>query len=112
MSTVPIGADGSIRWVVKEYSGPELFKRFDAEENPISLKDRIDVQEGDIVYGPWLTGGYVQMTIRLGENGKPYGVTSAGTMAPLEFDGDDRHCWVILGYVNPKAVERLVVTRT
>jgi hypothetical protein len=95
-------------FIVKEYIGPEVYKRFpDGSINTEHLLTLEDVQEGDELAIPWLTGGYVLMKAAKTKTG--FTAHGENHCVILEFDIDERHCWVAGGFVNMKALERLKI---
>lgn len=82
---------------------PEDFK-----PEPIRTEDGI--QEGSVVLIPALMGGLGVYTIERMDDGSLCGM-SGGMFASLEWDTDDRHCWVCGGTANLKAIQRLEIKR-
>lgn len=114
ISVLPADQDRpKLGFTIREYLGSPVYKRYSSPDIRINtentLKDREDVQEGDKLAIPWLTGGYVLMTVKRGEDGELY-AQGSHHMAALGFDEDDRHCWTCCGLANLRGVERLALT--
>lgn len=90
-----------LNWVVKEYIGSEIF-RFGSEESLTNLED---IKVGDELRMPTLTGYTKAKVIEL--NGKKGHAEQENYAFILEFDGDDRHCWVCGGMINKRAIANL-----
>lgn len=115
-----------LNWFVYEYQGCEVFKIVKEMEN-LSVKEmwyaqhypkdrngeplyhkpiikQEDLKEGDeVIVWDW------RGIIKSREEGELY-VDCGGSYGTLEFDNDERHCWVCSCMVN-KGVEKLMVSK-
>jgi len=105
-----LGADEPKRtlgWTVREYLGSEIYKRAsDGSVNLTPLTAQEDIQEGIEVLVPWLSGGYMPMTVAIDDDGGFFG-RGGSCIAAFEFDTDDRHCWTCGGIINTKGLRKL-----
>lgn len=83
-------------WVMREYNGTEVFK---VGAVGVPMTGREDIQPGARVIVTTLVGAF-EMTV-FEEDGELW-AESAGTVADLKFDTDDRHCWVSTYGVNKR----------
>jgi len=100
-----------LNFVVKEYIGAEVYLK-DEERGLVVAKNYEDLQEGTEIFVPALFGGYYKLLILdIDDTKKVAGAASTkeetGTAATLEYDKDDRHCWVANGIFNMDAMKRL-----
>jgi len=105
-------ADLTLGWTIKEYHGSPVYKRQPdgSVDTETTFKNLDDLKEGDELAIPWLTGGYVLMTVQRGVYGEVF-AQGQPHIAVLEFDKDDRHCWTCGGIVNLRGLERLEIQR-
>ena len=123
-----LGADDQktcfLDWTIKEHSGFEIFKltdelkslsneeiyddRYwpvDKHNDPIHHKiitAKDDLKAGDIIVGKSSLEDYLwgDGVVKSDENGKLHVIFDCGNMGILEFDTDNRHCWVCTGLIN------------
>ena len=106
-----LGADDpgqpTLGWTCQEYSGSEVFL-VDADNKVIRtpLTNESDLKPGIKVCVTTLFGDYL-MTIESDGHRLSAITDSKGTLALLEFDKDDRHCWTSPGAINLGAIKRL-----
>lgn len=102
--------DRKLGFVVTEYMGSPVYKRYsDGTINTANtLKAREDIQEGDELAIPWITGGYALMRAKRGEDGKLFAQGDPHIVI-LCFDEDDRHCWTTGGFINTRGLARLEI---
>jgi len=81
-------------WTVKEYYGETVFK-VNAPDAP--LKNIDDLKEGDKI----IVWGSCVMEVK--NDGKLYG-DSKNNMVVLDFDTDDRHCWIATCMINKRGL--------
>jgi hypothetical protein len=86
----------TVNWTIKEYTGTEVF-RFGTE---ITLTNKDDLKIGDEI-DCW---GCRAMVISLESNLEH--AESDHSLFTLEFDKDDRHCWVCDGVINKRGIAR------
>jgi hypothetical protein len=97
-----------LSWTVREYIGSEIYK-FDSDQQiikePLIYKD--DLQIGMVVAVPTFFG-YAKTIID-----KNFQATSEGGKWTyiLEFDKDDRHCWICSGSINLASIKKLKIYR-
>jgi hypothetical protein len=89
-------------WTVSCYQGTEVFKE-GAPETPLTRLE--DIRPGDKLIVTTLVGRYL-MTATLDEQHELF-ADSEGMVADLQFDMDDRHCWVSTYGVNKRAFAKL-----
>lgn len=97
----------TIGWACQIYSGNEVFL-VDADNKVIStpLTKKSDLKPGTKICVATLVGDYL-MTIE-SDGHKLSAITdNRGTLAILEFDIDDRHCWTSPGAINMRAIKKL-----
>jgi hypothetical protein len=92
----------TLGWTVREYIGSEITRP--NSEEPLLLES--DIKEGDTI---WVQGlwGTCEMVVQQGCRS----ALASQTLAILEFDQDDRHCWVSAGMVNTRGLKRTDLTR-
>lgn len=97
-----------LNFIINEYLGPEVFKfKSDGSVNvENTLQNYNDIHIDDKIAIPILTNNYITMIVNIDENGKFYGKCS-NHLAVLEFNTDNRHCWICMGLVNIKSIEKL-----
>lgn len=97
-----------LNFVIKEYIGPEVYLK---DENGLHVALALeDLKEGTEIFVPALFGGYYRMTVKDVRDktaGACSGPNETGTGAFLEYDKDDRHCWVASGVFNLDAMKKL-----
>lgn len=97
--------DGAIGFTCREVVGMEVWKTGTPEK---LLKNKDDLQEGDHISTTGLLGEELRMVVK-SDGGSLYG--EVGRMISiLEFDQDERHCWVSVGLINRRALEKLTKT--
>jgi hypothetical protein len=95
IEVLPADEENGIRtlnWVIREYNGCEVYRP--GKDYPLLNKD--DLKVGDKI-DCW--GSIAEVT----------GLTTAKSehvIFMLEFDKDDRHCWVCNGVINMRGIER------
>ena len=94
-----------IGFTIKEYLGSPICKPNAVD---VLLMKKDDIHVGDTIWAPGL-GGWLEVTVQQDENGHLYGA-SGKLVAFLEFDQDDRHCWIQTGIANTRALERLTLS--
>jgi len=94
-----------IGFTIKEYLGAPICKP-NAVEVLLTKKD--DIHVGVTIWVPGLTG-WLEVTVQQDGEGHLYG-ESGKLVAFLEFDQDDRHCWVQTGIANTRGLERLTLS--
>jgi hypothetical protein len=113
-----------LNWSVREYIGVEVLTAppgltreevlaltpWPEEFKPEPIRTEDGIQEGSVVLIPGLMGGLGVFTIERMEDGSLCGM-GGDRFATLEWDTDDRHCWVCGGTANLKAIQRLEITR-
>lgn len=88
-----------------EMVGVEVWKP-EAPEKLLRNKD--DLKPGDKIRTSGLMGEEFEVTVKADEEGALY--AEAGNMIiVLEFDKDERHCWVNTGLINKRALEKLTM---
>lgn len=97
----------AIGFTCREYLGTEIVRDL---ETMAPITDRESLREGDVVYATWLEGGYIPLIVERDESERFIG-KSRHLFAPLRFGEDDRKCWVAIGFINMKALEKLTRTR-
>jgi hypothetical protein len=86
-----------LNWTIKEYIGPTVYKK---NAPNVALYEQADLKEGDeIICGSWF------FTVEKFEDGELFG-QSEHLAAALEFNQDDRKCWVCGGIVNKRGIAR------
>ena len=88
-----------VGFMFQQYSGGEVFK-----EKGAFLTKESDLCPGDRVWVPTLIGTILMTVIDTDEG---LMAESGSTLADLEFDQDDRHCWTSSMAFNKKALERI-----
>lgn len=92
-----------LNWTVQEYLGQDVYKK---NMPDVLITNKDDLKEGDeIIAGGWL------FTIVKDQYGVLYGSNQSRLQAILEFNGDDRHAWVAIAFVNTKALEKLMMNK-
>lgn len=86
----------------RNYTGMEVCREFDEYCNPIRLCNRKDVREGDSLYFVGPQGRWNAGKVRNGH--LEYG----GLTARLQFDVDDRHCWICGCFCNSNPVKHII----
>ena len=89
----------------REYMGTEIYKPGDMETR-LTKKD--DVKAGVTVLVPGLGHAWWLMIVKE-EGGVLYGHADK-MMAVLEYDQDDRHCWVCGGLINTRGLQKLTLS--
>lgn len=89
-------------WTVKEYLGSSCFLVSDPTETIIDTLDGLRVGDEIVVWRTWI------VTVEKVEGRKAMARTGRLSV-PMEFDIDDRHCWVATAMINLKAVEKLTM---
>jgi hypothetical protein len=84
-------------WVIQEYLGCEIRKTNDPDAAITTL---LDIQLGEEILAP-TPFGFIEATI-ISLEGKNGEAETRNYSFVLEFDGDDRHCWVCVGQINKK----------
>lgn len=85
--------DIKLGWKVYEYMGAKIYKDI-ASKAPLLKYD--DIQKGDEIYAYG-----VKAIVKEGY------ATSGHYVFTLEYDKDDRHCWVCIGIGNMRGLEKL-----
>ncbi len=97
-----------IGFVCYELQGCEISKTLGGAPVPGSET----LAEGSTIYAPGMFGGWHELTIRYGADGKPHG--DGGTMAVLSRTKEDDprgDVWVCIGLVNKQAIKKLEISR-
>jgi len=92
----------------KEYCGCEIHRYVKDCKNPAELppvKDVLKLGEEVFVniFGRWSKGTIIKSKIFDGEEG--FWADTFGCICPLDFDKDDRHCWICSGAINKAAIQ-------
>lgn len=103
----------SIGWTFKEYSGCEVHHYVEGCKDPdelpaITTKEGINV--GDKLFIRALFGWCAPTLSEKISEGLYYAEDTCNIFS-LEFDNDDRHCWVCPGAMNKKAIQKVKVRR-
>jgi hypothetical protein len=90
-----------------EHIGCEVYEvPPDGDTPPQEVRDKDAMKQGARFWTFGMMGERVYFTVEVDEHGAPHG--KAGRLSILlEFDKDDRHCWVACGFVNLSAVKKL-----
>lgn len=96
-------SENKIGFTVREYMGCEI-KKFneDGTVNMSELTKYEDIKVGMVIALPTMTGFFkatVEDGMKFASNGKWGGI--------LEFNKDDRQCWVCGGVINLRGVEKV-----
>jgi hypothetical protein len=95
-----------LNWIVKDYVGHEVYRYSHGRVwTKATLTNRDDLKPGDQIATVALLGGYLLLTVVKDNDGELYG-DSDNTIGMLEFDKDDRHCWVCTGHINKRGLAR------
>lgn len=86
---------------MREYHGTEVFKE-GADDVPLTKKE--DIQPGDKLIVTTLVGRYLMTAVL--EEGELH-ADNEGLIADLQYDIDDRHCWVSTYGVNKRALSKV-----
>ena len=100
-------------WTVREYIGPKIIgesgmkklkdgQNYDEED---ILKSKTDIYGGREIYTLGLYG-WIKGHVIAHEDGR-FTFESGGLIGILNFDEDDRHCWVCGGFINKKCIGKL-----
>ncbi len=92
---------------VCELSGVEISRELGGP--PISATE--ELKKGDIIYSPWLTGGFVKATVEV-EGGRISGTTGAVGLVLGKTDPSDPRgsVWVCRGFMNLRALEKIALS--
>jgi hypothetical protein len=103
--TIPTDVDKppEIKWKIREYIGTEVYRTQQDFDEGKPMIDPPAVGEEIIVPTPT---GWAWATYR-GDRADTDNYTWR-----LEFDKDDRHCWVAAGCINKKCLEKMKECRT
>lgn len=95
-----------IGFAVYEYLGVDVYEN---QEDPVDIHHLVRCTRADLVDGePLITtsiGGYVRMQVK--KDGDTCSLVSGDLSAPLEFNKDERGCWVATSFINLKVVRKL-----
>jgi hypothetical protein len=91
-----------LNWTVREYMGCDVYIEGDQDKKPITTKSGIKVGDRLVAWG------YIIVVTELDPPSAE--TTSGSTLVILEFDKDDRHCWVAGGMINKRALKQLCKT--
>lgn len=92
--------ENGITWIAKCYTGVVVLDI--VTRQPITAGG---LRLGDKVLAPTFSG-YCEAEVKLDSRGSPYAETEH-TLFLLEFDKDDRHCWVSSGAINKACLDRI-----
>ena len=99
-----ISAPKPLNFKITEFLGVELFKKI-----PLNQEDRClvgkDLKVGNVVFIPGLVSGWLEMVV-ISKDGVLH-LENNNLYGTLEFDKDDRHCWICTGLINRKCSESL-----
>lgn len=100
-------------WMCYEQRGAEVYLFDRAVHGDGIVRERLQtitakdgLTEGLEILVPSLFGGYHVMKVVIDQFGQPQAHNDT-TGAILEFSKDDRHCWVSLGTINLKALQKV-----
>jgi hypothetical protein len=99
--------ENKIDFVCHEYIGMEVWRTGHPGK---LLTNKDDLKPGDKISTLGLFGEEREMTVKTDGEGV-YAEDEVNMMAVLQFDQDDRHCWVSTGFINKKALEKLTLRR-
>lgn len=103
------GEPPKIGFVVREYSGAEVYRLIDEKIVKEPIKQRDGLREGDVVACPSLLG-YFKAKIERMEDGSLC-ARAGDHIGFLEFSTDDRECWTCGGTANLAGIRRLEIQR-
>ena len=94
-----------IKWTVHEYIGSPVYRMEGDQIIQQELRKEEDLKVGDTIAFSGLSGFY--RGVISGSDGHLTAVDPVGVGTLLEFNQDDRHCWVSGGIFNLKAIQKL-----
>ena len=93
------------RMGVSIYKAPENYQNGFKEDKLETITDPNGLEHGQLIFIPGLMGGYHVMTVEKDSSGA-VSARDEKTMAVLEFEPDDRNCWICGGLINLRGLER------
>jgi len=91
-----------IKWKVREFMGCEVYRTPEDLKAGKTVTDSL--KEGEQLMCPALNG-WMWGTVQGDEHG--FFCKNDNYIWPLEFNKDDRHCWIAAGMINKKCLAKL-----
>jgi hypothetical protein len=97
-----------IGFVCYEYNGAEIMLLVNGKLDETPLTRREDLWVGRAIIAPTLVGN-LEAIVAARPDGTLYWRAGEHTIGGLEFDADDRHCWVTTYAANMRASKKLTM---
>ena len=96
-----------LNWVMKEYSGVELYPIIDGRPGPEYVPMTEDLVVGCDYTASGLFGEHIRWTVGKNNHGEFQISSGSSLIGCLQRGGDDRNCWVVSGMINTRGIKKL-----